>query len=411
MVQTLNSHEPPPANAEDTTGFYKIPALSALSEISTSLSSDNDLEVLLERFLRTMIRLAGAQAGAVRLVTQDGTHTRLVSAIGLPPDVLEREQLVKMPCGVCGQALQENNIRSDDELSACLAYTASDYFGSNCRKVLAIPLQHKGKVLGIYNLFMPAEREVPDEVSSLFRSISEHLGLALENARLTRENLRVTLTNERQIMASEIHDSLAQSLAYMKMRMALLEDAMVKEDKSQSLKYMADVNETLGNAYQSLRELITSFRSRMDPHGLLHALHETVRNFYDRTDIKLDFTNQAPDLHLTVDQEVQVFHIVQEALANIRKHARAQHARILLHSENGQYVVTIEDDGEGMLVNKPGSAGTAENPPHTSHFGLSIMRERAQRLEGKLEVESTVGEGTRVRLTFPATNTRRAARF
>ena len=81
-------------------GGYKIPALRALSEITTSLSTDSDVEDLLERFLSTMVKLAGAIGGAVRVTTPDGVHLRLIGAIGLPQEVIAREQFVPLECGI-----------------------------------------------------------------------------------------------------------------------------------------------------------------------------------------------------------------------------------------------------------------------------------------------------------------------
>ena len=390
------SGKPSELNQKLGNGVYKISSLRILSEITTNLSSDNDLEVLLERFLSTMIRLAGANAGAVRVLTSDGGHLRLVASIGLPEEVLERERIVDLGCGICGEAVRDNATRLTSDLHVCAQRASQKYFGDECKKVIAVPLQYKGKVHGLYNLFMAEDQDVPDEISLLFRSISEHLGMALENARLMRENLRITLINERQLMANEVHDSLAQTLAYMKMRIVLLQDAMQREDDTLALKYVNDVSSALETSYSSLRELLTHFRNRMDPNGLLHALQETVQTFHDRTGIQLDFINQAPQLNLTVDQEVQVFHIVQEALANITKHSRAQRATLLLSMSDGRYVITIEDDGAGIIK-------TAEEAQNMVHFGLNIMRERAQSLEGNIEIESLVGQGTRVRLDFPVT--------
>ncbi|MGH8672569.1 MAG: ATP-binding protein [Burkholderiales bacterium] len=388
-------------------GFYKIPALRILSEITTSLSSDNDIEALLERFLTTMIKLAGAGAGAVRILTPNGAQMRLVAAVGLPLDVLEREQLMESSCGVCGEAMRDNRILSTTDFHICTNRTGSDYFGQGSQKMLAVPLQYKGRVLGIYNLFLAANHEIPEDVSLLFRSISEHLGMALENARLMQENLRVTLMNERQMMANEIHDSLAQTLAYMKMRMTLLQDAVVKHDELLSSRYLGDVNQALGSAYKSLRELITRFRSRMDPRGLLPALEEIVDSFHDKTGVTLEFINRTPDLDLMVDQEVQVFHIVQEALANISHHSHARHARLSLDEKDGHYLISIEDDGVGMPDRLPGAV--LQDASGAVHFGLSIMRERAQRLGGAIETESVGRKGTCVRLIFPSSSGRRAS--
>ena len=219
---------------------------------------------------------------------------------------------------------------------------------------------------------------------------------APQHARLVREALRTALANERQMMANEVHDSLAQGLTYMRMRMSLLRDAMRDGDDVRAIKYWSDVDSSLTNAHRRLRELITYFRSRMDPQGLLHALQETTETFLDRTGVALEFANRVPDLDLPVGREVQVFHIVQEALANVCMHANARRARLTLDSKGAGYEIVVDDDGVGIaadLVAEHGEAG---------HYGIAIMRERACRLGGELTLDSAPGAGTRVRLYFPA---------
>ncbi len=372
---------------------YKLAAMRVFSEIATSLSSDADLELLLARFLQTLIRVAGANAGAVRVLTSSGTHMRLVSAIGLPAAVVEREHLVPADCGVCGCAAREAVVQTRAAGPGCREMSGLDYFGGACRQVLAVPLRHKGKVMGVYNLFMPHDRPIPEDVSLLFLSISEHLGMALENARLTRENLRITLMNERQMLANEIHDSLAQTLAYMKMRLAMLRDAVRSRDDAQTERYLGEVDDAMEMAYSGLRELLHQFRQKMDPRGLLPALDELTAAFCKRTGVRVEFDNQVLDLNLSPDQEVHIYHIVQEALANIAKHAHARHVRLRLSLEGERYVLTIADDGIGLNAQQ-GGAGM--------HLGMNIMRERAERLGGCVSVESHMGEGTRVVLEFPA---------
>lgn len=377
-------------------GSYKLPALNVLSEIATSLSSDNDLEALLERFLTTMVKLAAAQAGAVRVVTADGKHLRLVGAIGLPDDVVEVERYTPIECGICGDAARNQGVQHTHDMHTCRNNSSRAYFGSGCQHVVAVPLRHKGKMLGVYNLFMADDTPVPEEVSLLFLSISEHLGMALENARLTRENLRITLMSERQMLANEVHDSLAQTLAYAKMRLPLLRETIDTQDRELSNKYLTDVDKALEQAYDGLRELLAQFRYRMDPRGLVPALNDLIQSFCGKAEASVDFDNRAPHLDLTPDQEVQVFHIIQEALANICKHARARHVKLIIESSAAQHSVTVEDDGIG-LTNNVSQRGDL-------HFGLRVMSERAASLGGEVVVESPSRTGTRVRLTFPASS-------
>lgn len=393
MKQDVGSPGAPGAIKIPAQGSYKIPALRVLSEITSSLSTENNLESLLERFLGTMIKLAGADAGAVRVLTADGLYLRLVGSLGLPPEVLEQERYIPVECGVCGEAARERVVGNSTDLKTCEERTASSYFGKQCRRVIAVPLRYQGKMHGVYNLFMSSDTPVPDDVSLLFHSISEHLGMALENSRLTRENLRISLTNERQMLANELHDSLAQTMAYMKMRLPLLRDAMENHDESRSNKYLNDLSQALESAYAELRELLSQFRNRMDPRGLLPAIYDVVGDFYDKTGITIDFINQAPDINLTPDKEVQVYHIVREALANVSKHSRANHVSLAMEIKQGRYLISIEDNGIGI-------AGKV-NADNGMHLGLNIMRERARHLSGEVVVSPGATCGTRVELNFP----------
>ena len=380
-------------------------ALSAphiLSEIVASLAAEEQPDSLLPRFLGTVVRLACASGGAVRLVTQDGESMRLVGSYGLPAEVLEQERTVAADCGVCGAARGARRVEWTNDLRSCARDTACAFFGAECRRVLAVPIDFRGRTLGVYTLFFAADRDIPSELSQVLRLTGELLGLALENARLTRENLRATLMNERQMLANEIHDSLAQTLHFVKMRVSSLEDALGRSETERSAGYAAEIGEAVRAAYASLRELLTHFRSRMDPQGLLHALQEAGERFSARSGVSLEFASRWTQLDLAPDQEIHVFHIVQEALANIGKHSQARHARLTLDRREGYYEVMVEDDGAGLHV---ASEGIAQAPPaqkSIDSFGMSIMRERAKHLGGAVDIDSIPGHGTRVRLRFPA---------
>ena len=375
-------------------GFYKISALGALSEIAANLSTDMDLERLLERFLSTMIKLAGATAGAVRVLAEDGASLRLVGSFGLPPEVVEKEKIISLDCGVCGRAVWDRAVQSSDSVYPCREHTGSTYFGSHCHSVVAVPLRHKGKVMGVYNLFMASNLPIPKNVSLLFYSISEHLGMALENARLNRENIRITLVAERQMLANEIHDSLAQTLAYIKMRLDSLGESVKANQAQLTNKYLDNLDEAVESAYSQLRDLLTQFRHPMDPRGLLPAVGDLLDRFCDKTSVSTAFINHAPSLNLSPSQEIQVFHIIQEALANICKHAQAKNVSVVIDLQEKAYIVTIADDGIGL----DGSSSW----PDDAHFGINIMRERAAYLAGEINVASQIGAGTTVRLNFPA---------
>ncbi len=370
--------------------------------LTNELAAGTDLEPLLERFLVSIVALAGAQAGAVRVLTDDGKSMRLVAHQGLPHHVLSAERLVARDCGMCGIASGSDVLGWVEDVKTCARHNTETYFGLDCKSVLAISLPHGNEVLGIYNLFFEAEAHIDLQTQTILRLIGQLLGLALHNARIERERLRMTVMKERQDMVNEVHDAIAQTLAYVKMRLPLLSDAMLAHDDERSLKYFSDVKKAVTEVHDNLREVMTYFRTRMDPMGLLSALQGIADGFLDRTGIALEMKNTTPNLHLSDQQEVQVFHIVQEALANIAKHSMARSAVVKIDKTPQGLVFLIEDDGLGMDEPSVSTLVTlAKGIAPNNHLGLDIMQSRAKRLGGTLHVGRNDGGGTRVRLLLP----------
>ncbi len=368
------------------------PETAILAEITAGLSTGRDLPELLGRFLEPVIRLAGAQGGAVRLLDEADQQFHLVSQIDPPPHLCRGEVHANRDCGFCGQAASEPRVVWAPDLSACLA--AGDTVSPPAHRMLAVPLQHRGEVLGVYNLFYHQVHQPGPDNLSLLKAVGELLGLALHNARLESENLRATLLHERQLMAAEVHDSVAQSLAFVKMRLPLLRDAMQARDDGRALDYFDELRGAVSQAHASLRGVLTHFRAPMDPQGLVHALSASAQTFRRSTGAELDFVNELPGLQLPPDREAQVFHIVQEALNNVARHAGAQHTWLHITRAPGQdhaVQVLVADDGSGLPALPDGG----------SHYGLSIMQERARRIGGTLAVGPRPGGGTVVRLAFP----------
>ena len=150
----------------------------------------------------------------------------------------------------------------------------------------------------------------------------------------------------------------------------------------------------LDEAHIELRELLNSFRAPVDQRGLVSALEKLVERFGRETGIHVLFQNECREPQLSSAEEMQMLRVAQECLANIRKHAHAHTVRVLLSCRSsGPYCLLIEDDGVGF-------EDSAKRGRPGEHIGLSIMEERARRLGGNLRIESEVGEGTRVELTY-----------
>ena len=370
--------------------------------LAPGTDASNNLEALLERFLVSIIAMAGAQAGTVQVLTDDGKCMRLVAQQGLPTQTLRTERSLEHACDLCGLSAGSDVLGWVSDVQTCVRHGAQAYAGLQCKRVLAISLQHGNQVLGIYNLFFDADTGVSLQTQTLLRLVAQLLGQALHNARIERERLQMTVMKERQEMVSEVHDAIAQTLAYVKMRLPLLSDAMLSHDDVRALKYFSDVKNAVGEVHDNLREVMTYFRTRMDPKGLLHALQGIAAGFFDRTGIALELRNSVQDLNLSDQQELQVFHIVQEALANVSKYSMARSAAVMINQLPQGLEFLIEDDGLGIAATDGSNTVTmAKGLASTTHFGLEIMHSRANRLGGSLDVGGIDSGGTRVRLVLP----------
>lgn len=386
-VPAAHAAPPPAATAGPPAGEQ------VLARIAAGIAEGEDLRTLLSRCLAAVVALAGAEAGAVRLVSDDGTQLELAGDFGLPEDVHRCETSVDVHCGSCGRAVDGAGTVWSADLRACSARAGGIWFGDVCRQLVAVPLQHRGRVFGVYNLYFTAATNLAEPVRSLLRAVGELLGLALHSARLEAEVLRRSLQQERREMAAEVHDSLAQTLSFVQMRLPLLEDACDAQDGARLRRYIGDLRDAVGEAQTSLRQVLSGYRTQVGPRGLLYAIDALAARFRERTGIELSQVKPKTAPKLSTDAESEVFHIVQEALANIERHSHAHRASLAFATlAGGSLAIEIEDDGVGLPAE--GTAG--------QHFGLQIMRERAQRLGGSLDVLPRPGGGTRVRLQCPA---------
>jgi two-component system nitrate/nitrite sensor histidine kinase NarX len=332
----------------------KTQSLDILYEVAASLNQAGSLEQLIGGFLEALIDLLDARGGSVRLTAGDG-QTRLVASRGLAPEIAGR-----------GRA-----------------------------EFIEIPVQYQGRVLGVYNLLLDRPlAAMGEDLPDLLLGVGRHLGLAIEKSRLEGEARRLAVMEERHIIGNELHDSLAQSLIGMRLQLKVLSESLAREDLGAVRYEVKALQRAMEQASADLRSLLTDYRLKIDEAGLAQTVANLVERFRRETGIAVFFQNECQVLALTAAQEIQVYYIIQEALANIRKHASARNVRILLNNEGDLYTVLIEDDGLGM-------AGP-EEPMPIEHAGLAIMRERTERLPGQIVIESEPGEGTRIVLIFNA---------
>jgi two-component system nitrate/nitrite sensor histidine kinase NarX len=354
-----------------------------------------ELKAILETFLETIIGAVGAAAGVVHLVSPDGHALQIMCSAGVSAELQkEAESFVDQNC-------ERSNIEGKLDRVACAAYVGTcatrqngNHERSSFQSLITASLEtpgYPGTSVGVLNLFFDAPREVSSGAMHTVAAFAEMMGAVIEHTRINREGHRTELLAERRVIANDIHDSLAQTLTFARMRISLLLEAIRTGNELMANKYTRDIDEALEISQKSARELITDFRSELNPGGLLASLEDLVAQFRERNNIVLEYKNRLVDLALPIEHEIQVFNIMREALTNIGRHSGATHARLLVDADFGYYIFTVEDNGVGAHT----------FAPVEGHFGVMIMRERAQRIGGEIKVESAIGSGTQVQLSFP----------
>ena len=215
----------------------------------------------------------------------------------------------------------------------------------------------------------------------------------MENLRLNALEMEAAVSQERTLLARELHDSIAQSLAFLKIQVQLMRDALAGGDQTQIARVLAEIDAGVRESYGDVRELLVHFRTRANAEDIEPALATTLRKFEHQSGLPARLQMQGHGLPLSPELQIQVLHIVQEALSNVRKHARASRVWVDVEQQP-RWRFEVRDDGVGF-AHEPGRLSE-------THVGLRIMRERAHRLGAALEVISTPGQGTTVVLQLPA---------
>lgn len=241
-------------------------------------------------------------------------------------------------------------------------------------------------------LSITSVQPLEDWQRQLAETISELLNAALEHRRRSENDRRLALLEERSVLARELHDSLAQALSYLKMRVTRWRKLQERETPTQTLvAEVTDIEEGLNAAYRNLRELLVTFRLNPNLPEFKHNIDATMKEFSKMAAIELSYFLADDWPTLTASQEVHCLHIIRESLNNVVKHSGADWAEVRLERDGEHCRIDIMDNGIGFKV--------VDNKP--THFGLTILNERARRLSGSIDFETRPEGGTRVRLRFP----------
>jgi two-component system nitrate/nitrite sensor histidine kinase NarX len=364
---------------------WNTSSLTLLYRITSALSSAHEYKQVLHDFLILLKQHFNAGAGSIQLITDDGLMD-LVSYYGITEEQANSIQhapidghLFSFETDVIDEIQIRQNELNIDTLPP---------------KQLCIPVRFKIRTLGVINLFVDNEIDINEELAYLLLSLGAHLGEFFERDHIEKKNLQQVIKEERNIIANELHDSLAQTLASLRFQVRILDQSLQPVGDFMAYKTIESVEHGLDEATTDLRQLIAHCRVPIEQQGLVPAIKRAVEKFRRDTGIHILLQCEEQTLLLPSNIELNAYRIVQEALTNVKKHANAYIVRVLLTCDpDGDIRILIENDGKGFDQDKIHSS-------EGDHLGLTIMKERARHLGGELKIESEPDEGTRVELRF-----------
>src|SRR5574343_90576 len=372
--------------------------LGILYEMTAFLSEPVPLEALCEGFLDRIKTKLSADAGAVRLYLPQTENLYLMTHDGLSEEFVANEGQINCGDCLCGDVFQSSrpaafatiNPPESMRLRTCIreGFATATAFSILCDK----------QRIGVYNLYFRRPHALSDQEIHLLETLGHHLGVAIENQRLKSREKELAVSEERNLLAQELHDSIAQGLAFLNIQVQLLQDSLRKDNTDGAMQTAGQLREGVQESYDDVRELLVHSRTRVHQSDLDSAINAALEKFEGQTGIETAFERCGSALPMPPTDEIQIMHIVQESLSNIRKHAKAAHVRVVVDQDMTNSRITVADDGVGFDPNND------PNCQSDRHVGLKIMRERAHRIGGECRITSEPGKGTCVTLNLPKEN-------
>lgn len=376
--------------------------LSALLTVGRASASSVDLPEMLDGALDAIVAVTPAEAAELWLVEGGGLTLERFRGVGR--DAFESRPRLLLGEGLPGAAAKAASMVVSHDRSLDSRFEREEVAALGLRTFCALPLRRPTGTIGV--LAVAASGETAFESIAerrVLEGIGERVAVAVENARLHEQVLDRAVLEERERIARELHDGLAQVLGYINTQTQavkkLLDTGKTDEARSE-LDAMGTVSREV---YADVREAIVGLRAA--PAGLVPAIRDYLSRLprMSGCEVELRVVDDGESVALAPAAEIQLVRIVQEALSNVRKHAGASHVEVIVGADTEAVGVEIVDDGQGfdpLLLDRTG----------WPRLGLQTMRERAQAIGGDFDLVSTPGRGTRIAVHLPVSNGREAAR-
>jgi signal transduction histidine kinase len=381
----------------EATLTHRNEQLALLNEIGSALASSLELEEILNKTLALLMAHFRVEAGEIFLKEEDGETLRLVLHRGEAAEAFWTRNRFKIGEGMVGQAAQTLQPVISNHLDKDEHGTRQAVVEAGFKQLACIPLTARGEIVGVLTIATRGRKTISKSELQLLVSVAAGAGTAIENARLHSNVRRLAVLEERERIGMDLHDGTIQSiygvgLALENARMLLRENPKGSEERLQ--KAMEDLNHTI----RDIRSYILDLRPRqLQGESLLEGLGRLISEFRQNTKVEVSLAapkeslSDLPQMHA-----MSLFHICQEALANIAKHAKATKVTIDLWTTIDRVLLEISDNGQGFELDKTNK---------TVGHGLANMLTRVQNVGGDVDITTASGEGTSILAWVPRLRT------
>jgi len=374
--------------------------LGLMNNLGSAVASSMDLDELLQTLLENVMGLFEARAGEIYLREENEGAFRLAIHRGEPGDSFWQKERFHIDEGVVGRVGKSGESTWTSELKGDPALVRASLISAGVGTLVAAPLTARGRVVGVLTLAFDGERPRNPNQLGLLAAVGAGIGISVENARLYRQARRLAVLEERERIGMDLHDGIIQSIYAVGLTLEYTR-LMAKEDPEGVFPKIEEAIGGLNAIIRDIRAYILDLQpARFQMATLREGLEMLLREFKANTLVEADLKIEPEALEsLGKDAASALFHIVQEALANAGKHAKASHIWVSITSDDGRVALHVIDNGRGFDLQREHA--------QLGH-GLQNMDERARQVGGDFEVASSPGEGTTITVRLPVEEERAA---
>lgn len=387
-------NQPAPPEISEVEFWRK--SLDALLLISEVTNESLFIDEVFQQVMETMLLVTGFEAVYFRLHDKESRCLRFAVGTGLPPELIPQFECFPDDQGIPGMAFQSRQPVYTSNLSTDKRRAINPSLYHEWESLVAVPLLAGNLALGTMQLASPKPRAWTEAELRWLTAIGRQIGMMIHHAQLVERLRDQAVLQERTRLGQEIHDGLAQAVGYLGVQTKHIHDLLERGLSEEAHAKIQEMEQAVAGMYKDVCGTLRDLRTIMTPDsGFLPSFRSYLCEYEARTGIQAHLILEDETLvELPAFTLIQVTRIIQEALTNVRKHARARHVWVSFERDAQATRVTIADDGIGFDRDR------VLTPPQRG-FGLQIMRERAESIGGSIRLASKPGEGTQVIVLLP----------